>query len=219
MALRDAPTQTGEVRDLTSLPVRKAAEAKPLPEKPPFQLWVAPDRVVWVDGECFYQPFAVPIDPGVQNVPMSGVPDTMHGYQRRMDRVMVPMDFECTAWGEKRKGYVQIEVGRDRNGKELLHHRDCWTRYRTLGGTRRAEFDADGWHDLRKRVESIIHPETGQPIGPPSEMAAELERQRLIQSAAAHQRLAPSSPIVGEAGKAIAAKLTRKPKSGKGATT
>lgn len=199
------------VRDLVELPVVKAATARGLPENAPFTYWVAPDRLRYRDGVAFFLPFVVTVDPGIQNVPSDGTPDTMHGLQRRMDRVQVPLDFEVKAWGEVRKGYVQIEVSRDRNGKEILHHRDVWTRYRVIGARRLTEFDHDGFADFCKRVEDLMG-------GSPDPMVAEGERIRLEQQITNHQRIAAQSPVSAGVADTLRAKLTRKPKPSKDAS-
>jgi len=110
----------------------------------------------------------VTITPGIQNVPTSGNPATSDGYQvHDLQRVAVPMSFRVLAWGEEINGYmVEMVTGRDRNGKEMLHYRDVWTRYKVVGNSTVTVFDNVGFADFRLRVASLMG-------GPPDEDIAD----------------------------------------------
>ena len=189
MATREQHSIQGQV--VTELEQVQARQKRlPLDQNHQFRYWVAPERVYFSEGVCLYNPVAIGVIPGIQNVPESGDPTTIDGYQlNRAGRTKVPMDFECIAWGELVRGYlVKLFIGADTNGKQLYHFHDVWTRYEKLGASYVRSFDYEGWRDFCKRVESIKD-ESGQVLGPPHPQIQSAERSRQLTLLDQHRRV------------------------------
>jgi hypothetical protein len=178
----------------------------PLPENAPFKLWIAPERVTYAAGVCRYNPVAIPIRPGLHNIPADGSAATMDALQRdKLGRVEVPGDFELIAWGEKQRGYLmEMEIGSDPNGKPLYHYHSAWTRYQKLGASYVQEFDSEGWADFCTRVEKLMG-------GPPNAQIAAAEKARRQALIAQHQRQQHVSPASLSNIVALEASLTPAP--------
>ncbi len=177
------------ITPMTQLPQREErAKRIPLPENSPFQFWVDEGRTKLVGDEFRYHPVSVPFKPGVQGVSDSDT-GPMKTYQEdKLRRVLVPMDFDVTAWGEPVTGYmIRKDVGQDRLGKQLWHYHDVWTRHIPVGSSLILEYDQAGFDDFCKRAEALV----GRP---PHPQVAKAEAARMKKSAQTHRRIAHQSP-------------------------
>jgi len=195
-------------RVLTEIPVVTAKKRGPkLPENNPFRYWVDQLDLTFRAGVARYNPIRVTVTPGIQNVPTSGNPATSDGYQvHDLQRVAVPMSFRVLAWGEEIDGYmVEMVTGRDRNGKEMLHYRDVWTRYKVVGNSTVAVFDHAGFADFRLRVASLMG-------GPPDEDIADakMAQERAKIDTLRRQAGSPAAAVDADA---LEKKITPKPKT------
>ena len=155
---------------------------------PSFRFYVSEAEVQLVGGKPLLLPIAVPVVTGAQNVPDNGDPAMLDAYQMStLRRTVVPLDFECLAWGKKVTGYrCALEIGRDATGQPITHYHDVWHRYLQAGPHVIAEFDREGWLDFCRRCQALvpeIHPIT-----------VSAERERLGQLANDHQRMGHASP-------------------------
>jgi hypothetical protein len=194
---------SGQIR--TEMPREAARKALlPLEANEPFSYWVGPTEIFIQDGEPFYLPLRISIVGGAQGVGPDGSPALLHAYQSEtLGRVQVPLDFEVRAWGEAHRGYLcEMEIGEDRLGKRLVHYHDIWTRYLVLGASVQREFDAAGWQDFCRRVETLI----GQ-APHPTVVAFETSRVRALISG--HQQRAAISPANAEEAGRLATTLRR----------
>ena len=191
---------------ITQHPTADKAERINLPENGSFQFWLDVDRVIWVDGVCYFNPVSVEIVPGIQNVPSDGDPATLDSYNgRKLKRIPVPMDFKVKAWGKVHEGYViRKDIGKDRRGKQLWHFHSVWERHIEHGRNLRTEFDAEGFQDFRKRVEKLMG-------GPPVDFAADAEAARVRAVATELRRMRHASPGAGGIADDLLAPLTAAP--------
>jgi hypothetical protein len=189
---------------ITQHPTADKPQRLNLAENGSFQFWVDVDRVRWVDGVCFFNPVAIEITPGIQNVPADGDPASIESYQgRTLKRLAVPMDFKVKAWGQNCTGYVlRKDIGQDRRGKQLYHFHSVWHRHVEHGRNLRVEFDAEGFQDFCKRVEKLMG-------GAPVEFAADAEAARVRGVAQELRRMRHASPGAGGAADDLEAPLTK----------
>jgi hypothetical protein len=185
---KDANAST--IQTLSELPVTGPRSKRiPLPVNYPFRLWVDPLRVRFVDHRPRYNPVAVAIIPGVQNVPGSGDPTNIDAAQVKLGRVPVPIRFPCRAWGEDVVGYiVPLDLGPDSHGEHATHYHDVWTRYDRIGSQMIRRFDQAGWDEFCSSVESLPG------LGAVDPTVAEGERARIVAAAREHERMAAKAP-------------------------
>jgi len=179
-----APGGIPESEPVQGVPISRKAEEEGVrfDPTPYFRYWVALDRVILKGGRAYFNPVKVEVNPGVLNVPSSGDPTTVDGYQtNKLRRIPIPDDFEVMAWGRVHQGYVRRITTFDDRGKPLHHHHDVWTRYVQQGARRVRVFDHEGFHDFRMRVEEFLGYS-------PHEAVAEAERLRLQAVADAERR-------------------------------
>ncbi len=177
-------------KPLKELPVRAAgAKRLPLAMNHAFQYWVDAARVRIVKGRACFNPVAIAVVPGLQNVPGSGDPTTIDGYQHnKLRRKLVPLDFKVKAWGEEVAGYlIEKPIGQDLHGKPLVHYHDVWHRYEEMGGQIIQTFDQEGWDDFCVRTEKVMG-------AAPHTAIVSAERSRVQKSAEEHRRQAHRAP-------------------------
>ena len=152
MAVKQQSTITDGT--ITQIPVAAQREAPHRRENSPFQYWLDPASVRFVDGEPVYALVRVDLRPGAQGGKPNGDPTASDGYQTTMlRRIKVPLDFAVTAWGEAHTGYLIREViGEDRRGKQMIAYREPWERWRRVGSMTIREYDQAGYDKFCRDV-------------------------------------------------------------------
>lgn len=87
---------------------------------------------------------------------MSGDPSFAIVNKQNKGWMVVPDDFECVAFGERRRGYRHVY---DARGGPDMHHCSVWERPYSVGGQTMVQTDEAGYHQfLRDVAERVLPP-------------------------------------------------------------